>query len=103
MEPVVTPDSQDVLTRVVHERENGRIEIDVDVSPADADDCTVAVGPRHVLVACERLDEQYERVVTPPSRRHVFDGERRAIYNNGVLTVSVETTRRTPGSFRHSP
>lgn len=97
MASVDSRDSRAIPTRAIHDPSNERVEIAVDVAPADPDDCTVAVGPDRVVIECEDAPETYERVVSPPSPRHVFDGKRRATYNNGVLSVSLETDRRVRG------
>ncbi|ADB62240.1 hypothetical protein Htur_3377 [Haloterrigena turkmenica DSM 5511] len=83
--------------RILHDRTADRLEIVADVSPAEIDDLTVEAGATRVQIAIDRDDERYARVLSPlasiPLRRAFGDG-RSAVYNNGVLTISLETTRR---------
>ena len=83
--------------RILYDRAADRLRVAVDAAPASVDDLTVEAGASRVRIEIARDGERYVRVLSPlsaiPSRR-VFGGGRRAVYNNGVLTVSLETTRR---------
>ena len=80
--------------RVHHDRTAERLRVAVDVFPAAIDDVTVEVGSRKLRVTVDRTGKSYERQLSPPSDRYVFGDDRRAIYNNGVLSVTLETDRR---------
>ncbi|QSX00131.1 Hsp20/alpha crystallin family protein [Haloterrigena alkaliphila] len=84
-------------TRVLSDRVDDCVRVVVDVSPAAVDDLTVEAGTTRVRIEIDRDGERYARVFSPlpslPPRRG-FGDDRSAVYNNGVLTVSLETTRR---------
>ncbi|MFC6716531.1 Hsp20/alpha crystallin family protein [Natrialbaceae archaeon GCM10025810] len=82
---------QSIPTQLSYDSAVETLSIVLDVSPVGADDVTVSVGPNVVRISFDHDDDVFERVVSPPTDTHVFDGEREAIYNNGVLTVTVET------------
>ncbi|MCU4741081.1 hypothetical protein OB960_06670 [Halobacteria archaeon AArc-xg1-1] len=92
MAPSTVTDRQRLPTRLVHDSSANRLAVVVDVLPATVDDLTVTVGSTQLRVTCELPDEYYERTIVPP-RRHRFTDERKAIYNNGVLSVSIGTVR----------
>ena len=73
----------------------GRLTVVVDALPAPVDDITVTASSRRVYLRIEREDTTFERTVSPPIRRHRITDEREAVYNNGVLTVTVGTARRS--------
>ncbi|MBZ6495791.1 Hsp20/alpha crystallin family protein [Natrinema longum] len=83
-----------VPTQFVYEGRADRFRAAVDVAPATIDDVTVEVGPRRLRIAVDRPDGVAERTVTPLPPDLVFGDERTAVYNNGVLSVSLETHRR---------
>lgn len=85
--------------RALYDREDGRLRIVVDASPAAVDDLTVEAGATRVRIAIDRGGERYVRVLSPlpslPADRRLrrrFGEDHRAVYNNGVLTVTLETT-----------
>jgi len=91
-------------TQVVYDGAADRLRAAVDVAPAAMDDVTVAVGSRRLRIAVDRGesaaggldgdesdDRVVERTVTPLPPGLEFGDDRRAVYNNGVLTVSLET------------
>ncbi|WP_339102207.1 Hsp20/alpha crystallin family protein [Haloterrigena salinisoli] len=83
--------------RILHDHTADRLAVVADVSPAEIDDLTVEAGATRVRIAIDRDDERCARILSPlasiPSR-WAFGDDRSAVYNNGVLTVSLETTRR---------
>ena len=78
------------------------LEVIVDVSPADIDDLTVEAGSTRVRIAIEHGGERYVRVLSPlvSIRSPGRFGARSAVYNNGVLTVSLEAETETTGRGR---
>ena len=72
------------------------LEVVVDASPAEIDDLTVEAGSTRVRIAIDHGGDRYVRVLSPlvsvRSRGRLDAGS--AVYNNGVLTVALETTRR---------
>ncbi|OLZ39689.1 hypothetical protein A6E15_01235 [Natrinema saccharevitans] len=94
-------------TQVVYEGSADRLRAAVDVAPAAMDDVTVAVGSRRLRIAVDRGESAFdghdgdanpesddrvvERTVTPLPPGLEFGDDRRAFYNSGVLTVSLET------------
>ena len=72
------------------------LEVVVDASPAEIDDLTVEAGSTRVRIAIDHGGDRYVRVLSPLQsiRSRGRFGAARAVYNNGVLTVALETTRR---------
>lgn len=95
MSPFTPTATQSVPTQAVYDRGAGRVTVAVDVAPAAIDDITVTASSSRLYLRIDRGDTVFERSVTPPVPRHAFTDEREAVYNNGVLTVSVGTTRRS--------
>ena len=81
----------EIPTQLVYDSSSSRVELLVDVSPAARDDLTVAVGPRHITLRIDSPDGVAERTFAPPADGLRFDGEREAVYVNGILNVSVGT------------
>ena len=79
--------------QVVHDRSDDRLEAVVDIHPADADDLTVEASASQLKLTVECEDERAEQTLTPPDR-HAFGDDRTAVYNNGVLSVTLETVPR---------
>lgn len=79
--------------RIHHDRAAERLRVAVDAFPEAIDDVTVEVGPRKLRITIDRAGESYERTISPPSVRYGFGCDRRALYNNGVLSVTLETDR----------
>lgn len=75
----------------MYDRSSGELTIVVDALPAGIDDVAVAAGPSRVRIRIERDGSVYDRTVSPPARGRAFTDDRTAIYNNGVLTVTVGT------------
>lgn len=80
-------------TRVAYDHSSGAVTIVVDALPATIDDLTVAVGSSRVRFRIERGGTVYDRTVSPPVQGRTFTDDREAVYNNGVLTISVGTAR----------
>ncbi|MGQ3411324.1 Hsp20/alpha crystallin family protein [Natrinema sp. LN54] len=75
----------------VYEGPADRLRAAVDVAPAAIDDVTVEVGSRRVRIAVDCDGDIAERTVTPLPPGLAFGDDRQASYNNGVLTLSIET------------
>ncbi|QLG49383.1 Hsp20/alpha crystallin family protein [Natrinema halophilum] len=90
--------------QIVYDGPADRLRVVVDVAPADAADLTVQVGSSRIRIAVDCDDDIAERVLTPLPRDLVFGGDREAIYNNRVCTISLETRsrgrHRENGAFR---
>ncbi|WP_263020965.1 Hsp20/alpha crystallin family protein [Natronobiforma cellulositropha] len=71
---------------VEHDREAGYTEVALDAASHAVSEVTVAVGSTRIRLALESGDG--ERLVAPPPG-YSFDGERRAYWHNGVVTVRV--------------
>ncbi|PGF16431.1 hypothetical protein CP556_10075 [Natrinema sp. CBA1119] len=87
-------------TQVVYDGRVDEVRAAVDVAPAALEDVTVEVGSRRlrIRVASDGADhdtnDDAERIVTPLPRELVFGDDREAVYNNGVLSVTLETVER---------
>ena len=81
--------------QVVYDGSADRVRVAVDVDPATHEDVTVEVGARRlrIAVACDG-DDIADRTVTPLPPDLAFGDDREAVYNNGVLSVSLETVSR---------
>ncbi|ELY54033.1 hypothetical protein [Natronolimnohabitans innermongolicus] len=79
--------------RLVHDRAADRLEVAVDVLPADVDELTVEASASRLRLTVRRGGERAQRTLSAPDRR-AFGDDRRAVYNNGVLSVSLETVPR---------
>ncbi|GAB3670693.1 hypothetical protein [Halopiger thermotolerans] len=80
-------------TRRTYDRSTGELTIAVDAFPAPIDDVTVAVGSSRLRIRIEHDGRVYDRTEVPPGNDRAFATDGEAIYNNGILTVSVGTTR----------
>ncbi|SER21330.1 Hsp20/alpha crystallin family protein [Natrinema salaciae] len=81
--------------QVVYDGRVGRLRVAVDVDPVPVEDVTVEAGSRRLRIAVDRgVDGVAERTLTPLPRGHVVGDDREAVYNNGVLTVSLEAVPR---------
>lgn len=78
-------------TQVIYDASADQLRVAVDVDPAPIDDVTVEAGPRRLRIAVDRDAGIAERTLTPLPRDLVFSDDRVAVYNNGVLTVRLET------------
>lgn len=83
-------------TQVVYEGAADQLRVAVDVAPAEIDDVSVEAGSRRLRLIVDRRDGAgvAERTVTPLPWGIVFGDDREAVYNNGVLSVSLETVPR---------
>jgi len=81
-------------TQVVYDGPTDRLRVTVDVAPAAVEELTVEAGSRRIRIAVARGDDVAERTVTPLPRDLVFGDDREAVYNNGVLSLSLETVPR---------
>ncbi|WP_121741696.1 hypothetical protein [Natronorubrum halophilum] len=81
-------------TRAIYDHAADRLTVAADLFPDDVDDITVTVSPREIRLLVDRDETTLERSVAPPAPRRVFTDDREAVYNNGILTVSVGTARR---------
>ena len=68
-----------------------RLTICLDVAPAGVEDVSVATCRSRVEITVERSRGVWERSFDPPTDKHVFDGDQRARYKNGILTITLET------------
>ncbi|WP_276254803.1 hypothetical protein [Halomontanus rarus] len=93
MAPSTVTDRQRLPTQLVHDSSLNRLAVVVDVLPATVDDLSVTVGSTQLRVTCELPDGCFERTIVPP-RGYWFTDERNAMYNNGVLSVSLGTVHR---------
>ncbi|MFP8952860.1 Hsp20/alpha crystallin family protein [Natrialbaceae archaeon A-arb3/5] len=89
--PRIETDS--LRTRVLRDCSAERLSIVADVLPAEIDDVRVAVGSARVRITVERDGDVSEQTIAPLTRR-TFTDDREAIYNNGVLTISLGTTEQ---------
>ncbi|RKD95794.1 Hsp20/alpha crystallin family protein [Halopiger aswanensis] len=80
-------------TQRTYDRSTGELTIAVDALPASIDDVTVAVGSSRLRIRIEHHGRVYDRTETPPRADRAFASDGTAVYNNGVLTVTVATTR----------
>lgn len=71
-----------------------RLRVAVDVNPASLEDVTVEVGSRCLRIAVDRDNGIAERTLTPLPDGLVVGDDCEATYNNGVLSVSLETVPR---------
>ena len=94
MPPVTSEHAPAYPARCLYDRSANRLTIAVDAAPADLGDVSVAAGTGRVRIAVALAETDLVWTVTPPTRRHEFTDERTAHYNNGVLTVTIGTTRR---------
>ena len=67
-----------------------RVDVVVDVTPASREELTVLVGDDRIELHVDGEDG-LERRFRTPATDWTFGDERSAVYNNGVLTISVET------------
>ncbi|WP_222916737.1 Hsp20/alpha crystallin family protein [Natrinema sp. SYSU A 869] len=81
-------------TQFVYEGPLNRFRAAVDIAPTGIDDVTVEAGPRHLRVIVDLGDHVAERAVRPLPDDLVFGDDHEAVYNNGVLTVSLSTRSR---------
>ncbi|SEW15020.1 hypothetical protein SAMN05216285_2681 [Natrinema salifodinae] len=81
-------------TQVVYDGPADRLRVAVDLAPAPLDDVTVEADSRRLRIAVERGGAVTERTLTPLPPGLAFGDERQAIYNNGVLSVSLGTRPR---------
>lgn len=82
-------------TRRTYDRSTGELRIVVDALPASIDDVTVAVGSSRLRIRIEHDGRVYDRTETPPRSGRAFTTDGTAVYNNGILTVTVPTTRNS--------
>ena len=81
-----------VPTYLHYDSRADRLTICLDVAPADVEDVSVATGRNRAEITVERSGGVWERSFDPPTDEHVFEGNQRARYKNGILTVTLETT-----------
>ncbi|AEH38185.1 hypothetical protein [Halopiger xanaduensis] len=91
----VTTTAPTFPTQRTYDRSTGELTIAVDAFPASIDDATVAVGSSRLRIRIEHDGRVYDRTETPPRSDRAFTTDGKAVYNNGVLTVTVATTRRS--------
>ncbi|AGB15238.1 hypothetical protein Halru_0611 [Halovivax ruber XH-70] len=87
----VSPRVANRPTQYYYDSATDRIDVVVDVSPAERDDLTVLVGDDRLELTIDGPDGPDERAFRTPSADWAFGDDHDAIYNNGVLTISVET------------
>ncbi|WP_226039407.1 Hsp20/alpha crystallin family protein [Natrinema sp. DC36] len=81
-------------TQVVYDGRADELRVAVDVAPTAREDVTVEAGARRLRIAVTRDGTLAERTVTPLPAGHVFGDDREAVYNHGVLSVTLETVER---------
>ncbi|MFC6769845.1 Hsp20/alpha crystallin family protein [Natrinema soli] len=87
-------------TQIVYDGRADEVRAAVDVAPVALEDVTVEVGARRLRIgvasddADDDTNDDAERTVTPLPRELVFGDDREAVYNNGVLSVTLETVER---------
>lgn len=79
-------------TRRVYDHSREELTIIVDAFPATVEDVTVAVGSRRIRIRVEHDGTVYDRTISPPRYGHAFADDGEAVYNNGVLSITVGTT-----------
>lgn len=94
MSPSTPTATRSFPSRAVYDRDSGRLTIVVDAMPVAAEDITVTAGSKRIHLRIDCGERVFERAVTPPAPARVFTDDREAVYNNGVLTVTVGTSRR---------
>ncbi|APX98046.1 hypothetical protein [Natronorubrum daqingense] len=77
--------------RVQHDRPANEFRLVADIYPTQNDDLTVHVGTNRVRLAVASGDAVFERTIAPLPSRRVFGDDHRGAYNNGVLTLTLET------------
>ncbi|WP_226004303.1 Hsp20/alpha crystallin family protein [Natrinema salinisoli] len=92
-------DSSDVASfpfplQIEYDGPADRLRVAVDVDPAPLEDVRVEVGSRRLRIAVDRDDGTAERTLTPLPTGLVVGDDCEAVYNNGVLSVSLETVPR---------
>lgn len=80
--------------RLLNDRRDDRLRIVVDAHPAGIDDLSVAAGPARVHIEIDHDDGRHERTVSPLPNHRVFGDAHSAVYNNGVLEITLETASR---------
>ena len=80
-------------TRVAYDRASGALMVVVDAHPATIDDVAVAACSSRLRIRIEHDGSVYDRTVSPPVQGRTFTDDREAVYNNGVLSVTVGTAR----------
>lgn len=87
----VSPAQRDHPTQYYYDSATDRVDVVLDVSPASREDLTVLVGEERLEVQIDGHDGIDERAFRTPTTAWTFGDDHEAIYNNGVLTVSIET------------
>lgn len=80
--------------QLVFEGSADRLCVTVDVAPATADDLTVEVGSSRLRIAVNDGPDIADCTLTPLPSDLAFGDDRHATYNNGVLTIILETQAR---------
>ncbi|RQG94480.1 hypothetical protein [Natrarchaeobius chitinivorans] len=93
MFPSTFAETDPFRTRVVYDPSVGRLQIVVDAFSEDAD-VDAAADSNRVHIRIDRDGEVYDRTIASPRGRR-FTDDREAVFNNGILTVSLETVRRS--------
>lgn len=86
------PRSEPRPTQYYYDSATDRVDVVVDVSPAGREDLTVLVGEQRLELRIDGRDGTDERAFRTPADDWCFGDDHEAVYNNGVLTVSVETS-----------
>ncbi len=88
----VSPRTEHRPTQYYYDSATDRVDVVVDVSPANQDDLTVLVGDERLELTIDGHDGTDSRTFRTPATDWTFGDEHEAVYNNGVLTISVETS-----------
>lgn len=86
------PGTQPRPTQYYYDSATDRVDVVVDVSPADLEDLTVLVGEQRLELRIDGHDGVDERAFRTPTDEWCFADDHEAVYNNGVLTISVGTS-----------
>ena len=86
----VTSRQVDTPARCFGDSRTDRVTVVIDVSPADPDDLRLFVGEDRLVL---RVDAPgwTESLAFRPKSVDTFGDDHDAVYNNGVLTVTMET------------
>ena len=89
---IVTSRQVDTPMRCYADSCDERVTVVIDVSPADPDDLRLFVGEDRLVLRVDAPGWTEERAIRPESVATLGD-DHEAVYNNGVLTVTMETPK----------
>ena len=89
---IVTSRQVDTPTRCFADSRADRVTVVIDVSPADPEDLRLFVGEDRLILRVDAPGWTEARAYRPESVAALGD-DHEAVYNNGVLTVTMETPK----------